>query len=285
MVIVKMQGGLGNQLFQYAIGRYLSIKNTDTLILDNSFLNMTNGSGYTLREYELGIFPVTPVILNEKKYFGQSMLSQLRTALARIKYINEPNFKFLPEVLHWKGHLYLEGYWQTEKYFSDIADVIRNDLTFLPVLNDINKKVSAQIQACNAVSIHIRRTDYIGRDGGETYHNICSITYYLDAIELLVKAVPDAVFFVFSDDIPWVRKNLQIIYPHYFIDHNKGKQNFVDMQLMSMCKHHIIANSTFSWWGAWLNKYEHKMVIAPAKWFTDPNIDTSDILPESWLKL
>ena len=285
MVIVKLQGGLGNQLFQYAIGRYLSVKNNDTLTLDNSFLNITNATGYTLRNYELDIFPITPRILNKEKYFGSSITSRIRTPLSGIRYINEPSFKFIPEVSNWKGDVYLEGYWQSEKYFCKIANIIRDDLKFSPVLNEDNSKVALQINSCNSVSIHIRRTDYIGRDGAATYHYVCPITYYLNAIEWIVKLFPDAVFFIFSDDISWVRNNLQIGYPHYFINQNYGKQSYVDMQLMSMCKHHIIANSSFSWWGAWLNKYEQKKVIAPERWFTDPDIDDSDIIPESWLKL
>jgi hypothetical protein len=285
MIIVKLQGGLGNQLFQYAIGRHLSIKNNDVLIVDNSFLNITNASGYTLRSYELDIFPITPAIQNQEKYFGKTILSRIRSKLSRIKYVGERSFKFIPEVLDLRGDIYLEGFWQTEKYFRDIADIIRDDLIFLPGLNDANTQVARQINTCNAVSLHVRRTDYVSKDAAATYHNLCSLSYYFNAIEEVVKAVPDAVFFLFSDDMPWVRENLQLDYPHYFIDHNKGKDSYADMQLMSMCKHHIIANSSFSWWSAWLNKYEHKIVVAPEKWFYNPEIDTSDIIPESWLKL
>jgi hypothetical protein len=285
MIIVKLQGGLGNQLFQYAMGRHLSIKNNDVLIVDNSFLNITNASGYTLRSYELDIFPITPAIQNQEKYFGKTILSRIRSKLSRIKYVGERSFKFMPEVLDLTGDTYLEGFWQTEKYFCDIADIIRDDLIFLPDLNDVNTQVARQINTCNAVSLHVRRTDYVSKDAAATYHNLCSLSYYFNAIEEVVKAVPDAVFFLFSDDMPWVRENLQLDYPHYFIDHNKGKDSYADMQLMSMCKHHIIANSSFSWWSAWLNKYEHKIVVAPEKWFYNPEIDTSDIIPESWLKL
>ncbi|WP_158557094.1 alpha-1,2-fucosyltransferase [Mucilaginibacter conchicola] len=285
MIIVKLLGGLGNQMFQYAIARHLSKKNNDTLIIDSSFLNITNATGYTLRSYELGIFSIDAGILHKEKYFGKKLISRIRPVLSRTKYVNEQSFKFAPEIFNIKGNIYLEGYWQTEKYFRDIADTIREDFTFLPALNDINTKVAAQIKACNAVSIHVRRTDYVGADGAATYHSICSAAYYLNAIEQICETVPDAVFFVFSDDIPWVKENIQIKYPHHFIDHNSGKQSYIDMQLMSMCKHHIIANSSFSWWGAWLNNHQQKTVIAPKTWFNNPDIDTSDILPESWLKL
>lgn len=285
MIIVKLQGGLGNQLFQFAIGKYLSVKNNDTLIFDNSFLNITDATGYTLRNYELGIFPIVSVIQNEEKYFGKTRWSRIRAKFARIKYVGERSFKFMPEILDLSGNLYLEGFWQTEKYFLSIENSIKKDLTFLPSLNVVNAKIAQQINLCNAVSIHIRRTDYVGEGVVATYHNLCSLTYYYDAIELIVKTVPDAVFFLFSDDIEWVKQNLLILFPHYFIDHNHVNESYVDMQLMSMCKHHIIANSSFSWWGAWLNNYPNKIVIAPKKWFNNPEIDTSDIVPESWLRL
>lgn len=284
MIIVKLQGGLGNQLFQFAIGKHLSIKNNDILIFDNSFLNITDATNYTLRNYELGIFPIASVVQNKQKYFGKTRWSRFRPRLDRIKYVGERSFKFMPEILDLTGNLYLEGFWQTEKYFLSIADTIKKDLTFLPSLNVVNAKIAQQINLCNAVSIHVRRTDYVGKDLGATYHNLCSLTYYSDAIELIVKTVPDAVFFLFSDDIDWVKQNLLIPFPHYFIDHNSANESYVDMQLMSMCKHHIIANSSFSWWGAWLNNYPNKIVIAPKKWFNNPEIDTLDIVPESWLR-
>lgn len=285
MIIVKLQGGLGNQLFQFAIGKHLALKNNDILIFDNSFLNITNATGYTLRNYELGIFPIASVIQNKGKYFGKSRWSRIRPKLDRIKYVGERSFKFMPEILDLSGNLYLEGFWQTEKYFLLIENSIKKDLTFLPSLNVVNAKIARQIDLCNAVSIHIRRTDYVGKGVVATYHNLCSLTYYYDAIELIIKTVPDAVFFLFSDDIEWVKQNLLIPFPHYFVDHNYVNESYVDMQLMSMCKHNIIANSSFSWWGAWLNNYPNKIVIAPKKWFNNPEIDTSDIVPESWLRL
>ncbi len=143
----------------------------------------------------------------------------------------------------------------------------------------------AQIESTNAVSLHIRRGDYVKVKETNDFHGVCSIAYYETAIELITNKINDPVFYIFSDDMDWVKKNFNIRQNHVFVDANDAATNYEDMRLMSLCKHNIIANSSFSWWGAWLNPSSSKTVIAPKKWMKDPSIETIDLIPGNWIRL
>ncbi len=142
-----------------------------------------------------------------------------------------------------------------------------------------------ELSRCNGVSIHIRRGDYVTNTSANDFHGLCSLEYYSAGIEYVLSRVPDATLDVFSDDIEWARLNIRIPAPTIFIDHNQGRSSWEDMRLMSRCQHHIIANSSFSWWGAWLNPSPDKIVIAPSKWFADSSILTDDIVPSTWIRI
>jgi hypothetical protein len=137
----------------------------------------------------------------------------------------------------------------------------------------------------SAVSIHVRRGDYVSDAGTNRFHGTCSVDYYHDAVDRISGFAPASHFFVFSDGIDWAKENLRLRQPVTYVDFNDGEKNYEDLRLMSLCKHHIIANSSFSWWGAWLNPNPDKIVIAPKKWFNDPSINTDDLIPNSWLRL
>lgn len=290
MIIVKLQGGLGNQMFQYAIGRQLSIHFKTTLKVDNSIYRANQFyENITLRSYQLNIFSLKVEEATDKEihYFTKKkdLFGKARKLISRAKIIQESSFLFDPNFKAYGPNCYLIGYWQSELYFKEIAKVIREDFSFKMLPVNENSYIADRIISANSVSMHIRRGDYQNNPTTKEFHGLCSIEYYQRAIKLMNEKVGNPHFFVFSDDMNWVRNNIRINGQHTFVDINDENNGNIDMQLMSLCKHNIIANSSFSWWGAWLNSYNKKIVIAPEKWFNNSSIDTSTILPVSWYKL
>jgi hypothetical protein len=283
MIVAAMLGGLGNQMFQYANARALSLRNQTIMKIDCQYFDQVylKKAKATIRDYELSVFNLQA---KEASLFEINLLApfiSLKTkysfAINKIinpLYISEkemfmfhklPSFKFL----------YLYGYWQSWRYFQDYEVTIRKDFSFLKQLEGKNLEICTKIKASNSISVHVRLGDYDPQ-------NILPIDYYLNAINLMKHKFPDATFFIFSDDPQHIR--------HYFngfdyilINENKGNNSYMDMQLMSLCNHHIIAKSSFSWWGAWLNNKPNKVVVAPSNWYN--NADTNDIIPPDWIQL
>jgi len=292
MIITNIIGGLGNQMFQYATAKALALHFDTSLALD-----ISDFSGYGLHQgFELSrVFNISADLAD------QGMLRRLvgwqagRTARRLLKkrmfapvrsssLIVEPGFGYWPGIRTIALPAYLLGYWQSEQYFADVADVIRQEFSFKLKLEGRNKEMAERISSENAVSLHVRRGDYVKDKKTLATHGVCSLEYYQLAVSLLVEQVKKPVFYVFSDDIPWVRDNLRIDFPVHYVDHNTGSQSYNDMRLMSLCKHHIIANSSFSWWGAWLNPDAGKIVYTPKNWFAN-GTDTSDLIPASWVRI
>lgn len=263
MIITNLQGGLGNQIFQWAFGRHLSDKYNVPLYIDANFYKQ-NITGVTKRIYSLSKFPninfdfIENVLINGKEFLV----------------FNEPS-KFEKFEYNFSNNNYhLNGYFQSEKYFLESSDIIRNELS--PSYDILKKLKLTPFIDTNVVSLHIRRTDYVTSNG---YHPVQPIEYYKKALDIIGEY--DYIF-VFSDDIQWCKDNLNFD-NMIFIE---GFDDVEDLWLMSLCKNNIIANSTFSWWGAWLNKNPYKKVIAPSKWFGDiANLNQNDIIPESWIKI
>ena len=184
-----------------------------------------------------------------------------------------------------EGNVYLEGFWHSEKYFKDIENVIRQEFTIRDEPDALNKEMANKIMACEPVSIHIRRGDYVSDKKTNEFHGTCSLEYYNDAIGIITKEIKAPHFFVFSDDPVWVQDNLKLKFSTTYLVYNGAEKAYEDLRLMSLCKHHIIANSSFSWWGAWLSGNPYKIVIAPKKWFNDETIDTSDLIPDEWFRI
>lgn len=274
MIITKLSGGLGNQMFQYALGRVLAIKNHAKLVLDLSGYK-NQAAIDTPRQYELGIFNI------QAAKYSRNIFNFLRPR----KLISENSHSFDPAILKLKGNLHLVGYWQSEKYFAEYADIIRQDFTYNTSPAGKNKKLLHDISKSNSVSIHIRRGDYIKIPSTNQFHGTCGLEYYQSAVKIIKQKVKNPIFYIFSDDINWCKNNLNIIGKTVYIDHNQGAKSWEDMRLMSYCKHNIIANSSFSWWGAWLNNNPKKIIIAPRQWFNDQSIDTKDLLPATWIKM
>jgi len=295
MIIIKLQGGLGNQMFQYAIGRKLSLLNKAELKLDLSFLlDRTHRQNFTYRDYNLNIFNLKIEFTTQEEikpfvnYLDSKIKRKIYTYLflrKNNKYINEKQFTYDPDIFKLTGNIYLDGYWQTEKYFSDIKNILYNDFTIKIPQDKKNQEINNIIKNSNSVSIHIRRGDYITNKQSYNIHGICDLDYYNNCVNLLSKQIENANFFIFSDDHQWAKENLKLDYPMTFIDHNDASKNYEDLRLMSQCKHNIIANSSFSWWGAWLNQNPQKIVYAPQKWFNDSSRNTKDLIPEQWIKV
>lgn len=295
MVITNLLGGLGNQLFQYAVGRALSLQHDVQLKFDVSgFAEF--GGGYSLWEFEfLRVFDC-PVQLASDTDIAQILGWQSNSRINRLLmrpgmdlfrrkgFIVEPYFHYWQGINQLPSHVLLKGFWQSEKYFINVAKQIRDDLRFKHPLVDLNAEIAKQISQVNAVSLHVRRGDYASNAKTTATHGLCSLDYYRAAIRHVVGQVEHPHFFIFSDDPAWVKSNLKIDYPCEFVEHNQGKESYNDMRLMSLCQHHIIANSSFSWWGAWLNPSVKKIVVAPKQWFANDN-DTQDLIPQGWVRL
>jgi len=292
MIITKLIGGLGNQMFQYAAGRRVAITNKTELKLDVSGYNQQ--VGITPRKYMLDIFNIRASIATrqEIQFFTNQSKNRIQRNFHRIKltvlqrqYILQKSTHFTYDFLTIPDNSYLDGYWGSEKYFLDIGDIIRNDFTLKKNPDKVNSELIRYIKNCNSVSIHVRRNDYVKNQKTHDFHGVCGIRYYRKAVSVIMKKVRDPTFFIFSDDPDWCKAHLRFNYPTTHVTNNLGKNDCEDMRLMSECKHNIIANSSFSWWGAWLNNNPDKIVIAPKKWFRDSSIYTQDIIPDTWILL
>ena len=291
MIVSNVIGGLGNQMFQYAAGRAHSLKLGVSLRLDTR-----DFSGYQLHQgFELNrLFNCCAEIATDidlaktigwqRVKLAQRLLRKPQFKQFRHKnYVVEPYFNYWSDIKQLKDIVYLDGYWQSEQYFIEFADKIRAEFSFKLPFSAQNAEISEQISQVNAVSLHVRRGDYVSNKKN-AFISVCSLDYYRAAIEQTKSQVDKPVFFVFSDDIDWVKSNLVLDKTTVFVSHNDGSESFNDMRLMSLCKHHIIANSSFSWWGAWLNANPNKIVIAPKQWFAS-KLDDSDLVPANWLRL
>jgi hypothetical protein len=198
----------------------------------------------------------------------------------------EPSFAYDASVHLLRAPVYLNGYWQSERYFADIADQLRQDFTLRAPPDAANAAMLAQIQAAPAaVSLHVRRGDYVSNPTTAQYHGVCSLAYYHAAIDYIAAQVAQPHYFLFTDDPAWVADNLKSNFPTTLVQINSADRGMCDMALMRACRHHIIANSSFSWWGAWLNPAPDKLVVAPQKWFSGAGHSTADLVPASWVRL
>jgi hypothetical protein len=282
-------------MFQYACARSLSLEvNLPLKFSIDKFGIYNSHNGFELTKvFDLNI----EIASNEDlvSLIGRSRsLPSVRRALVKYNFswlagrhfLSDPCCGYsadLPDRARQGG--YLEGYWQSEHYFSKHAADIRADFSFREDFQGANLQIANAITQSTAISIHVRRGDYINNPKTFSVHGVCPPDYYYAAIERLLEHSPGARLFAFSDDPQWVSEVLQRRYPELVcVNQNKGSESYNDMRLMSMCHHHIIANSSFSWWGAWLNSKPNKIVIAPARWFTDKR-DTSCLIPEGWERL
>ena len=297
MVIAEINSGLGNQMFQYAAAKSLASHLNTPLLLDISWYHASE-SAQTPRAFELNVYPeiqesiASPEMINELiRPASVGIVNKIKHRLNRMRAVHrqwafvEPHFHFYPSFFEARNSVYLSGYWQSEKYFLPIADQIRQTFTLNIPEADVNFNVLKRIQSVNAISIHVRRGDMIKNPDVAHVHGSCNLDYYQRAMKLIEKSVNEPVYFIFSDDTDWCKENLKSMHPLEFITGNEEDRAFWDIQLMRNCKHHITANSSFSWWGAWLNPSASKKVISPLRWFADDSKDTSDLIPADWMRI
>ncbi|MEN9621731.1 MAG: hypothetical protein RLZZ67_165 [Candidatus Parcubacteria bacterium] len=274
MISVKISGGLGNQLFQYSFGKAQSLRNKTDFILDISNYKKISDRSYQLDAFAIGA-PTKSLNFFEK--------ISLKT-FNKKKVVFESTPQFRTDVLLIKEAVFV-GNWQSEKYFIEIESELRKELT-LKKWSQKGEEFKKDIEASSdavPVSIHIRRGDIAANPHLKEKHGVLDTNYYKQAVAKIRETVPNPLFYIFSDDTAWVKENLAFISPQHIISDN-GLTNAEELSLMSLCSHNIIANSTFSWWGAWLNKNQQKIVIAPKRWFAS-DINSTDLLPEKWLKI
>lgn len=295
LVLIKLNGGLGNQMFQYALGHIIALKNNSQIKLDKELFKLTEKSpGHTPRNYELGIFDILGTTASKQDigYFEHlSLINKLRREL----YLNYPkmcferNFSFVPDIKTALPPVYLRGYFQSYKYLEGDEEAVREVFRFPEKeLDKNNKDLLQRIRGTNSVSVHIRRGDYVKDEITKKFHGNCSRDYYDQAILKIMRFEEEVEFFFFSDDIKWVENEFRD-FPirKTFVASNPGSNSWKDMFLMTNCKHNIIANSSFSWWAAWLNRNSLKKVIAPRQWFNNPEKEqyTYDLIPNEWIRL
>lgn len=283
MTTIKLKGGLGNQLFQYSFGRFLSIKINEEVKLDASSLS---GPKDTPRTYALDVFNIylkmaTNIEIEKTKY-PYGFLSKIFRIINQ-KVLKRYNIGY-DEYLLKSRSKYFEGYFQSYKYLDPIRDVLLTEITLKESIEDKCKEVLENIKKSNSVSIHIRRGDYVNDEKTKQAHNVCDLEYYKKAINIINDKIENPVFFIFSDDINWVRENLKINAETHYVS-NEAIKDFEELIIMSKCYNNIIANSSFSFWGAWLNQNENKIVIAPGKWHNKLDYEYKDLLPGSWIKI
>jgi hypothetical protein len=294
MIIVKLIGGLGNQMFQYAAGRYLAWLHKTELFMDTSYLEKDPAGAYTKRRLELDVFNIGLKLATKtdvdrfktgnSNTYSRTLQRKLPILFTNL-YVAESGTAYHKEFLSYPANTYLDGFWQSEHYFKPIESILVNDFVLKDPLNRENKDWLKQIENTESVSLHVRRGDYVSNAGAQSHHGSCDVDYYKKALEHINEKHQNTEVFVFSDDLEWCKANLKLKETFHFVDANQRQNLHMDMFLMSHCRHNIIANSSFSWWAAWLNRNPHKIVIAPLKWFNDPSIKTYDLIPKEWIRL
>jgi len=287
MIVLKIQGGLGNQMFEYASGFGIAKKTGQNITLDLSGLNPLPKT--PKRNYSLNIFDISPKFLSRKqliRFTLEKRLSKISSLLRKIGvnipfYIAEKNVNFNENLFTIKNDTYLDGWWQSEKYFKHVETDIRKMFVFKKLSSEETWKVIKNAEKKDSVAIQVRRRDYVTNPKTAALHGALGPEYYQKAISYIQSRVNNPVFFVISDDSEWVRENIktysEMIFPTVS-DHDQ-------MRIMKSCKHHIIANSSFGWWGAYLGSNPNKIVVAPQKWFAGLDCNIDDRLPQEWIKI
>jgi hypothetical protein len=282
MVIIKLKGGLGNQLFQYAFGRLLSIKRREELWLDKDVLGQL---GDTYRYYGLDNFnikarPADPEEVRSVKYpFG---LISKAWRFVQAKILRRYHVGYEPSMLNDKKK-YIDGYFQSYKYLEPIRNELLAEITLKNQPDRKYRELLARIKESDSVAVHIRRTDYLNDVNSKNFA-VFGLEFYQTAIMMIKEKVASPIFFVFSDDIGWAKKNLATGAETVYVS-DQGFKDYEELMLMSYCRHQITANSSFSFWGAWLNQNPEKIVITPKQWSRFFAKEQKDLLPENWIKV
>ena len=304
MIVARLQGGMGNQMFQYALARRLAAERGTEVGLDlTTLLDRTPHPDFVFRDYDLDLFKVRARVLAEgelRDVVGVPRgrlqnrrevtphLNRWRRFWSRDAYllVKERGFGFDPEVLALEGNLYLDGYWQSPRYFAPIASALAADFALQAPLPARVQELADRIGAVNSLCINVRRADFVALAAAARLHGACDRDYFERALAAIVPRIGAPEIFVTSDDVPWCRENLRFGHPTTFLDHDWAGPRFSHyLALMVRCRHFIIPNSTFAWWAAWLSTSPGKVVVAPQVWFRGLPAEGADLLPAEWLRV
>ncbi len=297
MILLRLKGGLGNQMFQYALGRVLALKHNVPLLFNiEAYLDDTPriGKGHTMspRNFQLDVFNTTGRIATKKeipwlyRMYGKGRLMLIIDALRRRIFRHKAQElyarRFDSRFLSLGPDSYIDGFFQSPKYFALYEDVLRKDFTLRYQPQEHIQKLFDEIQSKESLCVHIRRGDFVNNKA----HSVIDASYYDNALEILRKQIAIDMVYVFSDDIAWCKETLRFPYPTYFVGPEYvGEKDEGNMFLMSGCKNFIIPNSTFSWWAVWLSNNNNKKVVAPKVWSLDPQADMGDLVLDEWITL
>lgn len=301
MIIVRLMGGLGNQMFQYAFGRTLAQRHKTALKFDLSFLRARpENPTYTLRDYDLDIFGLSVPSASEGdvRRFEEARVPFAERAVSKVLRRTVPYYRkpvvfqqshgFDEDVFRAPKDCLLIGYWQSERFFKQAESIIRKDFSFpLAVSSDVGVLLT-EISAGESVCLNVRRGDYVSNPETNKMHGVCGSAYFSDAAAFLATKLRNPFFYVFSDDIGWCQENIRLPFPTRFVGHEYAGDRFASyLRLMSACRHFIIPNSTFGWWAAWLSGNQDKIIVAPKRWFADETrqAQAADVVPASWVRL
>jgi hypothetical protein len=282
MIVNRITGGLGNQMFEYAFGHYLARKHKTEHVLDVSPFDQD-----MLREFVLDRFNISARIATRGELRNFSRRSGLRGRLGRLAgrpplaVVKEAVYGFKPEYMDAGPDTYLDGFWQSEKHFPGMIVELQHEFQPVVDMSDETFDVARQMASTESACIHVRRTDYLQ----VWYTTVCSQTYYERSVEYLLSRHEGLRLFVFSDDIAWCQQALRFPCPTTFVDHNDCSTGHEDLWLMTQCRHHVVANSTFSWWGARLGFDSTGETLAPDPWLSHSDVDSSHIVPPGWIKI
>ena len=290
MIIVRLKGGLGNQMFQYALGRALQHRRGDDLRLDATYLLGDSVFKWDVpRAYDLDVFQIQPALAYIPRLLrrGGLSVSEAEAVPRSQAFVEEKEFGFHPEVLDLTAvNLYLDGYWQSECYFAGIQDQIREEFQFRTPLSPAGRAMAQSIASVNSVCVNVRRGDYITSESSRNALGFIGEDYYRRGVDWIKARVSDPHLFINSDDMPWCRERLRFDLPTTYLDERYAGWKFGEqLQLMTMCKHFLIPNSTFAWWAAWLAGHPGKLVACPRRWFRNESINTKDLIPPGWARL
>lgn len=288
-IIVSLQGGLGNQLFQYASAKALADQNNSELSFDLEWFK-TSKTKYTVtnREFALAPFEITAAIEPIKELPKNRISRKLYNIFFRKEAYNiyyEKSFNFDENFFKINTPVHLKGYWQSYKYFQNIENTIRLDLGTPKNLSNASLTMMQKIQGSDAICLHIRRGDYVSNKHANDFHGLCELEYYNEALSIVSKDLALPHCFIFSDEPGWVRENMLLPFTTTIVDINGPDTPHEDLWLMAACRRFVIANSSLSWWGAWLSNHSDKIVVAPKKWFRNDSQDTSDLIPDNWIRM
>jgi hypothetical protein len=296
VIVARLQGGHSNQLFQYATARCVAERRNAEAYMDPEWFAAIP-AGDTRRIYELDgyrfeqrLLEAGDVSVADDEEPGRPhrriRLFARRRSRPILRRYRQQGHGFDPQVLDLPDDTYLDGWWQDERYFSEIRSILLDELQLREAPSERAAHWLREMEEPVSVSLHVRRGDYVTNPAAGSFHGLLGPAYYEAALERLVAAVgePGLKVFVFSNDIEWCKNELRLAYPTSFVD--SGNSGPADMRLMRSCRHHVVANSSFSWWGAWLSDHPGKVVVAPDRWFADPvaNAET-EIVPRSWLRI